>query len=266
MAVADPIDEGVAARRAARALALLDLTELGDQATSDDVDRLLARADTDLGVVAAVCVWPRFVGAAASQLQGSGVRVATVVNFPGGDASIGTVLAATAGALTSGADEIDLVLPYRHLIAGDVQHPAAMIEAVRSLIPVGGEQLLKVILETGELNSPTLIDAAARLAIRHGADFIKTSTGKTPVSATLAATSVMLKAIAELDRRVGLKPSGGIRTAADAQTYLDQADHVMGPDWVTSRTFRFGASGLLDSLWAVIAGADRTDINTEQGY
>jgi deoxyribose-phosphate aldolase len=243
-----------AADQARRAVALLDLTDLGDHTTDADVDRLCARADGPHGAVAAVCVWPRFVTRSAAALAGSGVHVATVVNFPSGSESIGAVLAMTAQAISDGADEIDLVLPYLALAGGNHEAPAAMVDAVRGLLPVGGDQLLKVILETGELVEPRLIDQAARLAIRHGADFIKTSTGKTPVSATTAATAVMLRAIADLDPRVGLKPSGGIRSAADAQTYLDQADHVMGPDWVSPRTFRFGASGLLDALAAVIEG------------
>jgi deoxyribose-phosphate aldolase len=107
---------------------------------------------------------------------------------------------------------------------------------------------MKVILETGELVAPELIADAARFAIDHGADFIKTSTGKTNVSATPEAARVMLDAIAATDRVVGLKPSGGIGTAADAEAYLTLAEQVMGPDFLAPRTFRFGASGVLDAL------------------
>ena len=244
-----------AVSRARRALELLDLTELGDNATAADVDRLCARADGIHGSVAAVCVWPRFVAQSVATMAGSGVRVATVVNFPSGDLAVDAVLAETDRALADGADEIDLVLPYTAFAAGDVAAAAAMIDAVRGRLHVGSDRLLKVILETGELGGAELIDRAARLAIRHGADFIKTSTGKTSISATPAATAIMLRAIDELDRRVGLKPSGGIRSSSDAQTYLDQADHVMGAQWVSARTFRFGASGLLDALIATIVGA-----------
>ena len=244
-----------AVARAQRALGLLDLTELGDHATAVDVDRLCGRADGPLGTVAAVCVWPRFVAQSVAAMAGTGVRVATVVNFPSGNLAVDDVVAETDHALADGADEIDLVLPYTAFAAGDVAAAAAMIDAVRGRLHIGGERLLKVILETGELVDPVLIDRAARLAIRHGADFIKTSTGKTPISATPAATAIMLRAIDELDRRVGLKPSGGIRSAADAQSYLDQADHLMGAQWVSARTFRFGASGLLDALIATIGGA-----------
>jgi deoxyribose-phosphate aldolase len=114
-----------------------------------------------------------------------------------------------------------------------------------------------VILETGEIGDEPTIRAAAQLAVDEGADFIKTSTGKTATSATLSATAIMLDVIAGAGRRVGLKPSGGIRTLADAQAYLAQADERMGPGWVTPGTFRFGASGLLDVLLAEIDGADR---------
>ena len=255
------------ADRARRVLALLDLTELGERATATDVDRLCVRADGLHGSVAAVCVWPPFVAQSVAALVGSGVRVATVVNFPSGEERVDDVVGMTAQALAEGADEIDLVLPYRALASGDQRRPAEMIDAVRGLLHVGGSRLLKVILETGELVDAALIDQAARLAIRHGADFIKTSTGKTSVSATTAATAVMLRAISDLDPQVGLKPSGGIRTTQDAWLYLDQADHVMGPNWVSPRTFRFGASGLLNSLIATIEGDESAaDATADKGY
>jgi deoxyribose-phosphate aldolase len=201
-----------------------------------------------------VCVWPRFVGQAVDALAGTGVRVATVVNFPSGDEPLDDVVQQTGGALVDGADEIDLVLPYHALLAGRADTASAMVTAVRSAVPADARHRLKVILETGELPDTATIDRAARLAIRCGADFVKTSTGKTAHSASLAATEVMLEAIRDLDPMVGLKPSGGIRTLADACAYLDQADHIMGPDWVSPLTFRFGASGLLTALIAAIEG------------
>ena len=100
----------------------------------------------------------------------------------------------------------------------------------------------------------SLIETASRLAIDAGADFIKTSTGKTPLSATPEAAEIMLKAIKASGKPVGLKPSGGIRTVADAKIYLDLADHIMGPEWVTPRTFRIGASSVYDTLIAAIEG------------
>ena len=237
-----------------RAIALLDLTELGDHATVDDVTALCTRAVGPHGKVAAVCVWPRHVAHAARQLAATGVRIATVVNFPSGNDDIDAVVELARAAQLDGADEIDLVLPYRAFLAGDHARGAAMISAVRQAVAAGSGKTLKVILETGELVDLAVIRAAAELAIRHGADFIKTSTGKTPVSATLGATQVMLQVIHDLDPAVGLKPSGGIRTLADAAAHLAQADTIMGPAWASPATFRFGASGLLTALAAAIDG------------
>ena len=239
---------------ARRAVALLDLTELGDQATDADVTLLCARAVGHHGPVAAVCVWPRHVALAARLLGGNGVRVATVVNFPAGLDDIDDVVELARSAQLDGADEIDLVLPYRALLKGDHVRPQLMVAAVRQAIASGAGATLKVILETGELVDAELIRTASEIAIRHGADFIKTSTGKTPTSATLAATQVMLRAIHDLDPAVGLKPSGGIRTLAEATAYLRQADTIMGPTWVSPATFRFGASGLLTALEATLDG------------
>jgi deoxyribose-phosphate aldolase len=240
---------------AQRALALLDLTELGDDATETDVVTLCERARSPHGNVAAVCVWPRHVAVARRELGvGSPVRIATVVNFPEGMDTIDEVCAQTRRALADGADEIDLVLPWRAYAGGARDQAGAMVVAVRS--EVTGDHLLKVILETGELITMAAIDGAARMAIRSGADFIKTSTGKTPNGASLDATELMLRAIHDLDPQVGLKPSGGIRTLGDASAYLAQADEIMGPDWASPTTFRFGASGLWNALVAVIAGEE----------
>jgi deoxyribose-phosphate aldolase len=152
--------------------------------------------------------------------------------------------------LTDGADEIDCVLPYRSFRDGDEVTVTDVLTAVHRVVE--GRAHLKVILETGELISRDLVTRAARLAISCGADFIKTSTGKTPVSATPDAVRWILDVIASSERVVGIKPSGGIRTLADASVYLDLADEIMGPSWATPATFRFGASGLLDDLTAVI--------------
>lgn len=250
-------------RIAQRALALLDLTELGDHASVAQVDDVCHRSHGRFGTVAAVCVWPRHVAHAVDRLWGTNVRVATVVNFPTGDEPVYRVVTDTSQALADGADEIDLVLPHRALMAGDLAQAAAMVDYVRAAVPTDSHRL-KVILETGELGHPDLIDRAARLAIEHGADFVKTSTGKTPQGASLQATGIMLNAIHDAGRTVGLKPSGGVRTFDDAAAYLAQADEFMGPGWATPETFRFGASALLDALTAVIEGAGEP--GTPGGY
>jgi deoxyribose-phosphate aldolase len=237
---------------ARRAITLLDLTELGDEATPDDVAALCDRAVGRHGTVAAVCVWPRHVSLAKRLLAGTGVRIATVVNFPGGNDAVDDVVALTTEALAEGADEIDVVLPYAAFSSGERAKAEAMLTAVRAAVPA--PHVLKVILETGELQRPDSIRAAALLAVAKGADFIKTSTGKTPRSASLEATEVMLDVIHHAGRPVGLKPSGGIRTLADATAYLEQADGVMGAGWAAPATFRFGASGLLTALEAACDG------------
>ncbi|MFZ9675233.1 MAG: deoxyribose-phosphate aldolase [Ilumatobacteraceae bacterium] len=243
---------------AVRVLGLIDLTNLDERCSESDVIELCRRAHGPHGDVAAVCVWPRFVNVAVAATRGTGVRVATVVNFPHGEDSVDSVLDVVNQCVVDGADEIDLVIPYRTLRDGsesDGDHAVVhMVAKVKEALPA--DRTLKTILETGELVQATLIERAARLAIASGADFIKTSTGKTPVSATTDAVETMLHVLREsprIDRRVGIKPSGGIRTMVDARRYLELADRIMGPSWATVDTFRFGASGLLDAVESELA-------------
>ena len=237
---------------AQRALRSLDLTDLTETCTDQAIDALCRKALDPRGPVAAVCVWPQFVKRAQEGLKGSSVRIATVVNFPAGGEDVGRVTDDVQEALSDGANEIDLVLPYGAVRRGDLAAATEMVEAVREL--VDGDRLLKVILETGELKDAALIETASRIAIESGADFIKTSTGKTPVSATPEAAEIMLNAIKASGKPVGLKPSGGIRTVADAKVYLDLADRILGQGWATPRTFRIGASSVYDALIAAIEG------------
>ena len=234
---------------ARRAIPLVDLTDLDDSTTTAAVGRLCERA-LEHGT-AAVCVWPDFVAESAAMLAGSPVTVATVVDFPTGDERAHAVRVVTARALEDGADEIDVVLPYRAFVAGDEARAAAVVDGVRA---EASGALMKVILETGALHDVDVIARAARFAIDHGADFVKTSTGKTSASASLEAVRTMLLEIRESGWPVGIKPSGGIRTLADASAYLALADEIMGEHWAAPDTFRFGASGLLDALEAAIEG------------
>jgi deoxyribose-phosphate aldolase len=238
---------------ALRALKLLDLTDLNDGCREDHIESLIQRALTPHGPVAAVCVWPQFVSLAAKRLKGKGVKVATVINFPKGGDDVERAIEDTEEALKDGADEIDLVMPFKALIAGDEAVVRSMIGEVQDLTEDASKRL-KVILETGMLPDLAMVRKAADIAIDCGADYIKTSTGKTPVSATPEAVGVMLEAIKAADRTVGLKPSGGIRTLADARLYLGLVDKAMGQVWASPGTFRFGASGLYDALLAVIDG------------
>ncbi len=248
---------------AAFALSLLDLTNLKDDCTEAQIVTLCARAQTPFGHSAAICIWPRFVTKARGILgTNHAVRIATVVNFPAGDMEVADVAAETREAIADGADEIDLVIPYRKLIAGDEQAVTEMVEAIRAECP--SPVLLKVILETGELKDVALIRRASELAIAAGADFIKTSTGKVAVNATLETADVMLRTIRDSGRKVGFKPAGGIGSVAEAALYLRLAETIMAPDWAMPSTFRFGASGLLDDILAVLSGG--APITLAAGY
>jgi deoxyribose-phosphate aldolase len=247
---------------ATRALSLLDLTNLKDDCAPEQIVSLCARAQTAFGPTAAICIWPRFVMQARTLLgPNSPVRIATVVNFPAGDAKIEDVLAETRDAVADGADDIDLVIPYRALMAGNEQAVTDMVTAVKAAC---GSAILKTILETGELKDKSLIRKASDLSIAAGADFIKTSTGKVGVNATLEAADIMLQAIRDSRKKVGFKPAGGIANVMDASLYLRLADTIMGEDWAIPSTFRFGASGLLDDIVAVLSG-ERSATNTS-GY
>lgn len=227
---------------ARRAVGLLDLTSLGGQDTDRAVGALCERALQYQ--VAAVCVWPRFVSQCAAALQGSGVDLATVVNFPHGGEDINLAVSETRSSIDRGANEIDLVMPYRAWLTGNSQVAERMIREVKQAC---GHARLKVILETGRLKSRENIMAASRLGIESGADFIKTSTGKIRISATPSGARAMLEVIRNGHRSVGFKAAGGIRTLRQAGNYLCIADQLLGSEWVTPDHFRFGASSLLDA-------------------
>ena len=237
---------------ALRALGLLDLTSLeldDDAAVAAD---LCARACTPFGPTAAVCLYPHIVAAARANLAGTGVRVATVINFPAGDTDLGQAAADTAAAVAAGADEVDVVWPFRAWLDGDRRTPQSLVYACRNAAPMPVR--LKVILETGVLQAPDIVRDAAMAAIAAGADFIKTSTGKVPAGATPEAVEAMLDAIVAAGGGTGLKVSGGVRTVADAAAYMAQADRRLGPGWISPARFRFGASGLLSALLSALEG------------
>lgn len=259
------MDEGLKRSVARRALPLVDLTNLDDGCTAADIAALCRRATTPYGTVAAVCIWPWFVEEARRLLENGPVRIATVVNFPDGDGNERTVLAETRKAVADGADEIDLVIPYRALMAGDEQPARDMVSKVRG--EIGTNALLKVIIEAGQLEKPVLITAASRIALEAGADFIKTSTGKVAVNATTDNARLMLQALkAHGDADCGFKPAGGIRTVEDAAQYLALADAIMGANWAGPSTFRFGASGLLNDLLGALGDGAAAANDNNSGY
>ena len=232
---------------ALRALHLMDLTALNDGDTDDSIRALAIAADTPVGTPAALCVYRQFVRTAKEALAGRGltVPVATVTNFPKGDPAPEAAAAETARAVREGADEVDVVFPYRALMAGDEEVGRRLVEQCRAAI---GSKLLKVIIESGELKDPALIKRASEISIAAGAHFIKTSTGKVAVNATPAAAEIMLQAIRNSKQPVGFKAAGGVRTAQEAAAYLGIADRIMGAGWARPATFRLGASSLLGNL------------------
>lgn len=224
----------------------LDLTRLEDNDSIAFIDELCKKAHTPFGDVAAVCIYPAFVKHAKLILENSTVRVATVANFPAGDYSCNETLNIIHNALQSGADEVDVVLPYHDFLA---QRYDAVFDFLAQCRQICENTVLKVILETGALQKPELIKKASDLAIEAGADFLKTSTGKIKIGATVEAAKIMLTAIKEQeDKNVGLKVSGGVRTVLEAKKYWDLVVKTMGHEWVSPRTFRIGASVLLEDI------------------
>jgi deoxyribose-phosphate aldolase len=247
-----------------RAITLMDLTTLAGDDTPGRVRRLAAKARRPvrqdlleaLGVadlpihVAAVCVYHPFVKTAVDALSGSGIPVAAVsTGFPAGLAPMSTRLAEIRASVSDGASEIDVVITRSHVITGNWQ---ALDSEVRAFREACGEAHLKVILGTGDL--PTLRDVgqASMVAMMAGADFIKTSTGKEPVNATLPVGLVMMRAIRTYHQRtgyyVGFKPAGGIRTARQSLDWLALLKDELGDRWTHPDLFRFGASTLLTDI------------------
>ena len=238
---------------AQRLLGLIDLTSLNDMDDDTSVRKVAALAATPAGRVAALCIWPRFIALGRKVLNGTGVPIAVVTNFPAGAGDVAQAVAETAAAVKDGADEIDVVFPYRALLSGDEATGLALVRACRQAC--GSEALLKVILETGQLGSVERIRRAAELAVDGGAHFIKTSTGKTQPGATLQAAQVMLDVIAAAKARgvsVGLKVSGGVSSLADAQAYLELYENRFGAGSATAATFRIGASSLIKPVLAAL--------------
>lgn len=253
--------ELVSVSRIRQIISLIDLTNLNDNCDRAAIENLCLQAHTPAGNVAAVCVWPVFVHDTKRILgRSSPIKIATVVNFPTGSESLETICKSIDEALDNGADEIDYVLPYSEIMKGNSDLVVAAIAAVRQKIP--NNRTLKIILETGVLESSELIRTAANIAIDQGADFIKSSTGKVPINATPKAATIMLEAIAHSKKNVGFKASGGIKTVDEANLYLLLAEERLGQPWTNSKHFRLGASGLLQDALInldLISASDKKD-------
>lgn len=235
---------------AARLLPLLDLTSLAEDDTPAQIRALCASAHTAHGRPAALCVYPEHVTTVREALAGTAVKVATVVNFPDGSDDAARIARETRRAIAAGAHEIDMVLPWRALLARDVARARYCVDACREAC--GADVALKLIIETGALADAARIREACELGLDAGVDFLKTSTGKVPVNATLDAAAVMLDAIAARGGGCGFKAAGGIRSLADAAAYVQLAESRLGADWVTPARFRIGASGLFGVITAAL--------------
>ena len=242
-------------------VSMMDLTTLEGKDTPGKVAYLCRKAiqpaDPRYNVpsCAAVCVYPNLVRSARRFLGNSPVHVAAVATaFPSGQMPLSVKLEDVRLAIAEGADEIDMVIDRGAFLAGEYARVADEIAAVKQ---VCGDTHLKVIFETGELGSYDQVRFCSDLAMRAGADFIKTSTGKVAPAATLPVTLVMLEAIRDFyydtGRRIGMKPAGGIRTAKESLAYLVMLSETLGDDWLTPDLFRFGASALANDVLMQIA-------------
>jgi deoxyribose-phosphate aldolase len=238
------------------AMSMIDLTTLEGNDTEKKIRQLCSKAmhphDSAEGIppVAAVCVYPNMVRIAKSVLKNSTVRVASVAAaFPSGMTSLEIKIAETKWAVSEGADEIDMVISRGKFLEGEFNYVFDEVAEIKSAC---GKALMKVILETGELGTLENVRMASDIAIRAGADFIKTSTGKIQPAATLPATLVMMDAIRDYNsatgKKTGIKPAGGIKTTEQAIPYLILVSETLGSDWLTPGLFRFGASSLASDL------------------
>lgn len=238
------------------AVTMLDVTTLEGKDSPGKVRQMCAKAkrplpeDPSVGPAAAVCVYPRLVRAAKEAVAGSSVKVASVATaFPSGQTRLKERLSEIRYAVGAGADEIDMVISRGKLLHGEL---LGIFDEVSHCKQAAGSARLKVILETGELQTFDTVRIASEIAMAAGADFIKTSTGKVQPAATLPVALVMLEAIRDYHERtgrmVGMKPAGGISDAKSALHYLVMVKETLGKAWLSNEWFRFGASSLTNDL------------------
>jgi len=238
------------------ALNMIDLTTLEGMDTPHKVRQMAYKARhphdavPGLPTVAAVCVYPSLVKVAKDAVKGSPVKVASVSTaFPAGQAPRQVKIDDTKFAVDAGADEIDMVISRGHFLGGEYNY---VFDEIAEIKEACGKARLKVILETGELNTLDNVRRASEIAMHAGADFIKTSTGKISPAATMPVTLVMLQAIRDFyydtGKMIGMKPAGGIRDAKTAIRYLVMLRETLGQAWLSNEWFRFGASSLTNDL------------------
>ena len=238
------------------ALSMIDLTTLEGMDTQGKVRQLCYKARhlhdalNDIPSVAAVCVYPALVQVAKEALEGSDIKVASVATgFPSGQTDFDSRLEEIGFAIDEGADEVDMVISRGKFLSGDFQ---IVFDEIAQAKKMCGKLHLKVILETAELVTLDNIRRASEISMSAGADFIKTSTGKAKCGATQPVTLVMLEAIRDFylktNKKVGMKPAGGISDSKTAIRYLIMVKETLGKDWLTPNLFRFGASSLANDI------------------
>lgn len=246
------------------ALSMIDLTTLEGKDTQGKVQQLCYKAmhphDTlqNIPTVAAICVYPSHVSTAKKALKGSDIQVASVATaFPSGQSNLDVKLDDTKFAVDQGADEIDMVISRGEFLAGNYQFVFDEIAAIKEACD---KAHLKVILETGELDTLDNVRKASEIAMYAGADFIKTSTGKIQPAATMQVTYVMLDAIKDFylktGKMIGMKPAGGISNSKLALHYLVMLNEVLGEKWMNKEYFRFGASSLANDVLMQLVKAE----------
>ena len=215
----------------------IDLTNLNDGGNDAEIIKLCSQANTSQGNVAAVCIYPQFVSLVWKDLIKQPIKIATVVNFPKAKDSFEKITHDIQQAILDGATEIDAVMPH--------DDNGEFVAHCKKLC--GDKAILKIILESGELDDKT-IERNSNIAIQNGADFLKTSTGKTSVGATPRAATIMLNSIKNSGKPVGFKASGGIKTLEEAAIYVNLTREILGEAAFSPNRFRIGTSRLLEDI------------------
>lgn len=243
-----------------KCLSFIDLTSLNSTDTTGKITGMVQKVNEftnnfpGYSPVAAMCVYPNFASVVKRNLENSNIKIAVVSGvFPSSQSFLSIKCEESRLAVESGADEVDIVLALSHFLEGDYTKASEEIRAIKRSV---GSAHLKVILESGSLKREEDIYKASMLAIEAGADFIKTSTGKSEPAATPEAAVIMCSAIKEYftktGKKIGFKPAGGIVTPKDAVLYYAIVDTILGEEWLNSELFRLGASRLANNLLSII--------------
>lgn len=223
----------------------IDLTRLNENDNESSIQQLCEKAHTPFGNVAAVCVYPEWITTVKKHHATSNIPVATVINFPNGDDNLACVSDAIKHCIQLGADELDIVFPYKRFLSGDESFANHFLATCRNKAP---DHRIKIILETGAFSDKKKLTEAAELCIQHKINFLKTSTGKIDIGATPQAVELLANVIKQSKTQTGIKISGGVRTTKNAVDYCTLVSSILGEKWIHPNTFRIGASQLLDEF------------------